>query len=1156
MKTLQSRFCCQAIAVLSTLSLAACGGGGGGGDTSAPAPSVSTSSAAAAEVSASAVTTLASVDSTLVALPDASLAAADVAAEATANSSGRGADFAAIQSASIDAATAAAQAAAPAGPAIDTLAVNRAAADRAVRVAAVSNSYYVDPATGDDSYAGTASLVGAGNGPWRTLARLAAVTLLPGDSVLLRCGAVWNETLRFGGSGTVAAPIRVGAYPSNCATPPAIDGRSAVAAANWKLHAGSIYKVNLNPNLVPNGMLALGTKSWARALSPVDTTLVYDATCAGAGFGCLNFVTGSGAGGGTLYSPTFGLTNGLAYSATLKVLVPAGVAYSINLRRTLAPGTLGGLAAVSRVGTGAWESLALTLTPDQSVPDARLDVGVSGTRTSALVRDMSVTLVAASLPVVTQLFENNVGVTVAHHPNQGHNPAAPGSYYLSTAAASTPTLSAVGRSVSQDLVVGSDLKLPPGASITPDLSVTLRSSDWTVSTHAVSSFASGKLAFSPATSYALSSAGWGYFLTGALWMLDSPGEWFYDAASTTLYVQTSTSAAPADTLAYSALDLGADLKGKSYVTLTGLDFRRTQLGVDMSNSTGAQLQSVRVSQSGGNGVLGVSAVNPVVSNSSISDTGADAVLAHSSTGLQATGNDNSNSGVRLRADGSPATLPSAVWGAIMAGNSALVRDNRLKNLAFNGVTLGSDGSVVGNAVQSFCLLLNDCAAVYTYGAARVAIQDNLLMDGRGGTLGAPAGFLPHSVGIYLDLHTNASTVSGNTVANAEWGVQFHDAYNNSVSNNLFYGNRVSQILFQQLSNSVNPSQGDVFGNSVRGNNFFPTNGNVSINQTTSMASAAAMASYDFNRYSTLLSPTVAAEGSGGGSRTYSFAEWQAALGPNGARALDTNGRIAAPLAGRAIGTMGAEQMIPGNLAIGSTVAINGWGRGGSPAAPTLSQGNCPVGIAACIRATVPAGSTGLMSSPKVGAVKDTWYRLSFDAVVSAASQPISVAVRNASTYATISPTFQAAGSTAWKRYSFLFQMRADAPMTSNSTGARIDFQGIQSGQWLSLANLSLVPVTAAAGDVPYTLLTNTSRTPQFAACPVADPVACANHYSFADSTPVTWPARLDPLKALVVFAPVASLVDSDNDGIADAQDACPGTPAGAAVDNRGCPVGQ
>jgi hypothetical protein len=383
-------------------------------------------------------------------------------------------------------------------------------------------------------------------------------------------------------------------------------------------------------------------------------------------------------------------------------------------------------------------------------------------------------------------------------------------------------------------------------------------------------------------------------------------------------------------------------------------------------------------------------------------------------------------------------------------------------------------------------------------------------------------------------------------------MQLLDAYNNALSGNLFYGNQQTQLWLQQRSNNVNTNLGDVFGNSVTNNDFFPTNGNFSINHTTLMPSAAPMANYDLDRFSTLLSPTMASEGTSSGLVSYSFPSWQTAVGPNGPRLLDVNGHIAAPVAGRAVGTIGAGLIAPGNLQIGITGGVNGWGRGGNPAAPTLSNGNCPPGISACIRATEGTGSTGLMSSPKFATIANSFYRVSFDAAVSDMAQGISLVVRNATTNVTISPTLETPGSTGWKRYSFVFQITADSP----NLGARIDFQKIQGNKWITVSNLELSPMTAAAGAVPYALIYNTSRTPSVTNCPVSDPVSCANFYSFATGTPVVFPTVLNPLQAMAVFATDPTLIDSDGDGIADVQDRCAKTPTGAVVNNEGCAQGQ
>ena len=63
-------------------------------------------------------------------------------------------------------------------------------------------TYFVNSNGGNDSYNGAAPAWTSGsNGPWQTLAKLAAVTLAPNDTVYLACGGVWNETLKVPSSG-------------------------------------------------------------------------------------------------------------------------------------------------------------------------------------------------------------------------------------------------------------------------------------------------------------------------------------------------------------------------------------------------------------------------------------------------------------------------------------------------------------------------------------------------------------------------------------------------------------------------------------------------------------------------------------------------------------------------------------------------------------------------------------------------------------------------------------------------------------------------------------------------------------------------------------------------------------------------------------------
>jgi len=77
-------------------------------------------------------------------------------------------------------------------------------------------SYHV-AADGDDSR--TSAQAGNAATPWKTLAKLGTISLQPGDSILLRKGDVWRESLVLKQSGTASAPIVVTGYGNATALP-------------------------------------------------------------------------------------------------------------------------------------------------------------------------------------------------------------------------------------------------------------------------------------------------------------------------------------------------------------------------------------------------------------------------------------------------------------------------------------------------------------------------------------------------------------------------------------------------------------------------------------------------------------------------------------------------------------------------------------------------------------------------------------------------------------------------------------------------------------------------------------------------------------------------------------------------------------------------
>ncbi|MFN0159991.1 MAG: hypothetical protein ACKVQQ_02105, partial [Burkholderiales bacterium] len=195
-----------------------------------------------------------------------------------------------------------------------------------------------------------------------------------------------------------------------------------------------------------------------------------------------------------------------------------------------------------------------------------------------------------------------------------------------------------------------------------------------------------------------------------------------------------------------------------------------------------------------------------------------------------------------------------------------------------------------------------------------------------------------------------------------------------------------------------------------------------------------------------------------------------------------------------------------------------------------------------------------------------WYRISFDAATSVNEQPINTVVRRggggSNGYEYLMPAAESfAGTTAWRRYAFTFQASKTVIATNPATGdlgARVDFERIQPGTSLRIARLEMVTLTPAQAALQLGLPLNRSDDTVSVDCASLSiaPALCGMFRFFDDGLAVTWPTTLPPFSARPAYTRDTTLVDSDGDGIADQQDACPATPGGQAVNARGCALGQ
>jgi len=877
----------------------------------------------------------------------------------------------------------------------------------ATSTATASTSYYVDSRIGDDGNDGKSSTAGAaGTGPWKTLAKVATASLLPGDSVRLACGAVWNETLRLPTSGQAGKPIIVTSFPGSCSNPPTIDGSTAIPDASWTPYSGAIYRTSL-------------------ASEPLLLT------------------TGSGV------------------------------------------------------------------------------------------------------------------MTLAHHPNRGVDSSLPSSMFLRTAADSD-AVAINGQIASTYLVAGSDL---PAGKVAAGTKVRIRSSSWILDESVVASVSGSRINLSTPTSYPL-RAGWGYYFVGQSWMLDSPGEWYYDSNAKTLYAWMPDSGLPRNVLS-TLLPVGIDLTSRRYVTLNNLIVKQVGTGIAMAGTTGVIAQYMSIRDTAGLGIDAARGMSNAVTYSALTRTGGDAISAADATGMKVLNNTISQSGVLVSGD-TVLSLPVRSYAAIRPGLQADVSGNTIVDTGYSGIWPGAGTVVSGNYVRGVCSVLDDCAGIYASGPNHNGTIAGNFVERARGALEGKSNVTPartQAQGIYLDEGASGVIVDNNTVIDADNGIQLHIAANNTIKNNKLYGNRNNQIWLQETSNKVRVT-GDLYGNTISNNQLVPTAPTSrGFLLETMIKNSELFAQLDWNRYFDRTYARIGSDANPASTTDYTLLDWKSALKADGTpRNQDPNGRGASEVLLAAWLIAGSDFVPNGNLA----TSLKGWTAYNSMAPfGTLSRETCPAGY--CAR-YVAGASAGLLSSPNFSVVAGQWYRVSVDLMAGRDGQPVNLLVRRGGGgkngyEALMAASHTVTASRTLKRFSFTFQATQTvnaADPTTGDLGARLDFQQIQPGDVVYVGNLGMVPISAATISTRTDILKNTSLSSVQISCPVAStaPALCSSYARMSDDTPVTWPYSLAPRSSEIIYTRDASLVDADGDGIADAQDACPGTTRGLQVNASGCALGQ
>ena len=820
---------------------------------------------------------------------------------------------------------------------------------------AAATTYYVDALSGKDTWAGTTgapSGAPVNNGPWQTLARVAQAAFAPGDSILLHCDKMWREQLVLPAIGTSAAPIALGRYsPTTCVKNPVINGNQPIPDYAWTRQSGNVYQAKYPVNLLRSAGTTAGFSSWS---ANANHTLVADASCATSTSACVTLTSGTST---TLaISGNFAVEAGNRLNIEYRVRIPLGVTVTAVPRRSTAPyDTIGVTHSIT--GTGDWQTFIYPSVFTATTTAARIDFIVPPSGRKLNITDMRVSFEGFT---PTQMQSASTVLAPAHHPNRGFSTANPTRIFASIGADADRVTTTSGGTASTYLTPGADFVLPPGGTLTPGLGIVVRTNGWLMDEMQIASMQNGNIYFDRQTSYPLDK-NWGFYVLGARWMLDSPGEWHFDWNSSLLTVWMPDNLAPASRISLSATYAGLDLSGAAYVTVSGIDVRGFTVGLCLRNGRNLRYSNATLATNGEYGVDAVDCQNCEITNNVITDSGRDAISATTpfgttTTGLRVVGNRITNSGIAGPIPGA-LDLPRRSFGAVRAGPDADIEDNIITNSGYIGILASARNTIIGNRVENSCLTLNDCSGVYMSGANNGSIVDhNTVINVVGNLDGMPSYMTTLTSALYLDDLASGVTVSSNVLIGADNGIHLHNAFANLISDNTFYGHRRYQIWAQEGTHKLRAG-GDVYDNQINGNRFFPAIPLNSVQHETVFSSTSAFATYSQNRYSTLLLRTVANEQWNTNSAAHDLPEWKTIRGQ------DLNGTELNNIGYATFSVTGTTQVPNGNLATGKTgwTAWNATAPSGALTVEACPQGTCVHYVAGASPVRAPDGAVAFQA---------------------------------------------------------------------------------------------------------------------------------------------------------------------------------------------------
>lgn len=340
--------------------------------------------------------------------------------------------------------------------------------------------------------------------------------------------------------------------------------------------------------------------------------------------------------------------------------------------------------------------------------------------------------------------------------------------------------------------------------------VVVRPTYWIIDRALITRQSGDVLTLANASTYQLTD-GWGYFIQNHPATLDQTGEWYYDPGRKTIRIYDAGGNPNQQRITVTTVDRGIDVVDASFIGLRNLHVTETlSESFRATNASNLTLTNSEFTDSGEDGVILLGAGrNVLIENCQIRDINNNGFYVGAYQNLTLRGSTIRHVGLLpgrgKSGDGQFTGLQS------LAGN-ALIENNVIDSIGYNGLTFWSNTIIRQNTVSNFCLTKSDGGGLYGWNGTKlpmsnVQIASNLIHRGIGTPGGTADSTLSGAHGVFLDDCVEGVELVDNTIFSCHGlGIYLHAVSRVSLIRNTCFNNDVGQFFLYANAGPCQPRQ--------------------------------------------------------------------------------------------------------------------------------------------------------------------------------------------------------------------------------------------------------------------------------------------------------------------------------------------------------------